>query len=124
MGKKQKVLIVEDEVISALSFQMGLENTGYEVCKIVSTGEDAVIVARKDNPDIVIMDINLAGSMDGFEAAQIIQTKHDIPIIFLTGYSDESIKIKADLFKKSICLKKPTSPEKILIEIEKIFTKN
>lgn len=124
MEKKKKILIVEDEVINALSLQMSIEKKGYDTCKIVSKGEDAIIVADKDNPDLVIMDINLAGHMDGFEAAEIIKSKHDIPILFLTGYSDKSITVKADSFEKAICMNKPISPERIIFEIEKIFNES
>ncbi len=124
MKEKKRILIVEDESINALSIQMALENKGYDICKIVSTGEDAIIIANKDNPDVVIMDINLAGPMNGLKAAGIIKTKHDIPIIFLTGYSDKDITNKAESFEKSICVKKPISPELIHFEIQKFFNKS
>lgn len=121
MSKKKKVLIVEDEVIHALSLQMFLTNKGYDTCKIMTKGENAILAADEDNPDIVIMDINLAGQMDGFKTAEMIKTKHEIPIIFLTGYSDKNIIQKADSFSDSVCLKKPTSPDRVYFEIEKLF---
>ena len=120
----KKVLIVEDEVIHALSLQMSLKSLGYDTFKIITTGENAIIAADENNPDVVIMDINLAGQMDGFKAAEIIKAKHDIPIIFLTGYSTESVTKKANSFKKSICIKKPVIPEKIHLEIKKFFNES
>ena len=124
MREKKRILIVEDEVINALSLQMTLESKGFDICKIVSTGEDAIIIANKDTPDAVIMDINLVGPMNGLKAAEIIKAKHDIPIIFLTGYSDKDITNKAESFEKSICVKKPMNPELIHLEVEKLFNKS
>ncbi len=121
MSTKKKVLIVEDEVIHALSLQMSLKNMGYDTCKIMTKGENAILAADKDTPDIVIMDINLAGQMDGFKSAEMIKTKYKIPIIFLTGYSDKDIIKKADSFAESVCLKKPISPDRIHLEIEKLL---
>jgi len=121
---KKKILIVEDEVIHALSLQMTLKNKGYDTCKIITTGKNAIMAADKENPDIVIMDINLAGTMDGFKAAEMIRTKHKVPIIFLTGYSDKNIINKADSFADSVCLKKPTNPDRVYFEIEKLLNGN
>jgi DNA-binding LytR/AlgR family response regulator len=70
------------------------------------------------------MDINLAGHMDGFKAAEMIKVKHEVPIIFLTGYSDKNITKKIDSFEKSTFIKKSTTPERVHFEIEKIFNVN
>lgn len=95
MTQAQKVLIVEDEVIIAMCLQMELERAGYEVSQNVLTGEEAVKFARQNPPDVILMDIRLAGKIDGIEAARQIQASGPIPIIFMTGYPDKAIEERA-----------------------------
>ena len=85
-----KILIVEDERITAEDIRYVLENVGYDVSGICSSGEDAIIKAGEFHPDLILMDITLAGEMDGIEAAEHIKELYDIPIIYLTAYSDSS----------------------------------
>lgn len=84
-----KILVVEDERITAEDIKRSLEKAGYNVPVIVSTGEDAVKFSEKYKPDLVLMDIVLEGNIDGIEAAETIRTKFDIPVIYLTAYSDK-----------------------------------
>jgi CheY-like chemotaxis protein len=88
MGKG-RIMVVEDIRLIAEDTRASLKNLGYEVTAVVSSGEEAVKKAQEDLPDLILMDIVLSGKMDGIEAAEQIRTKHDIPIIFLTAYSDE-----------------------------------
>lgn len=88
------ILLVEDEAITALNIKQKLEDLGYTVAAIVSTGEDAIREAAKLRPDLILMDVMLKGEMDGIEAAQIIMTLN-IPIIYLTAYTDERTVKKA-----------------------------
>ena len=83
-----RIQIVEDEFIIAGEIRRILENSGNIVTSIVNSGEAAVEKAQADAPDIILMDINLQGRMDGIEAAQIIHNQFDIPIIFVTAYTD------------------------------------
>jgi len=83
------ILVVDDERIVALDIRNTMERLGYTVCAMVSTGEEAVEKAGQLKPDLILMDIKLKGDMDGVQAAEIINRKHSIPIIFLTAYSDE-----------------------------------
>jgi diguanylate cyclase (GGDEF)-like protein/PAS domain S-box-containing protein len=85
----EKILIVEDERIIAIDLQRRLEKFGYTVLGIVATGEQAVLKAQETLPDIILMDIMLSGKVDGIEAATIIKNTLQIPIIFLTAFSDE-----------------------------------
>jgi two-component system, response regulator PdtaR len=84
-----KILVVEDERITAEDIKSGLESADYEVLDMISTGEEAIEMAGKLQPDLVLMDIKLKGKMDGIEAAGQIKLKYDIPVIYLTAYSDE-----------------------------------
>jgi len=122
MVQQNKILIVEDETINAISLRMALKRLGYTFCELVSTGEQAVRVAEQENPDLVIMDINLAGEMDGIKAAEIIRSQRDVPIIFLTGYTDEKIIEKVSTFGNTVCIIKPTDPDEVCQAVEKLLT--
>jgi PAS domain S-box-containing protein len=89
--EKTKVLVVEDDRITALDVENSLESLGYTVLDVVETGEKAL--ERAHDADVVLMDIYLNGEMDGIEAAGTIRERHDKPVIFLTVYSDvETLK--------------------------------
>ncbi len=103
-----KILIVEDERITAEDIKRSLEKVGYKVPAIVSTGEDAVKFSEKYKPDLILMDIVLDGNIDGIEAAEIIRTKFNIPVIYLTAYSDRSTVERAKTTNPSaFILKEP-----------------
>ncbi len=87
MGRTQ-VLIVEDELITANDIKETIENDGYQVMGIARTGEKAIILAREQMPDIIIMDIQLAGEITGIEAAKEILLIKKVPILFLTANDD------------------------------------
>ncbi len=79
-----KILIVEDERIVALDIKSSLENLGYTVTGIVASGEAALTKVAESRPDLVLMDINLKGDMDGVETAEQIRAHFSIPVIYLT----------------------------------------
>jgi len=83
-----RILIVEDESVVALDLRQRLESLGYTVVGSVSTGRDAVESAGKLDPDLVLMDIVLAGDMDGVAAAGEIRSRFALPIVYLTAFSD------------------------------------
>ncbi|MGB9936948.1 MAG: methanogen output domain 1-containing protein [Methanobacterium sp.] len=92
-----KILVVEDESIVAMDIKHRLESMNYNVPAIVSSGEDAVKKAAETSPDLILMDIVLRGDMDGIQAAQIIRDSYDIPIVYLTAYSDEKTLKRAKI---------------------------
>lgn len=83
-----KILIVEDEALIAADLSEVIEQFGYSVVGSPATGEEAVELVRAANPDAVLMDIRLAGAMDGIEAARKIAEFSDVPIIYLTSHAD------------------------------------
>ena len=83
----ERILVVEDEAITALDLKYSLEEIGYEVIDTVDTGQDAIDIAEEKRPDVVLMDIKLKGDMEGFEAAEVI-SQWNIPIIYLTAKTD------------------------------------
>jgi PAS domain S-box-containing protein len=88
--EKSRILIVEDEFVTATAIQMSLEGLGFEVAGTTDTGEDAIRSAGELRPDLILMDIQLIGEMNGITAAGIIREKYRIPVIYLTGQSDDA----------------------------------
>ena len=88
---KYNILIVEDENIVALNIKTILKHLHYNTLGPVSSGEAAIELAVSQKPDLILMDIKLRGKLDGIEAAEIIKKTTDIPIIYVTAYSDEKI---------------------------------
>ena len=88
---KKRIMVVEDEGITAMRIQRSMEDTGYTVTSIVISGEEAIEKAEEDKPDLVVMDILLSGKMNGIEAAGKINSRFNIPVVYLTAYSDEKM---------------------------------
>lgn len=89
-SRNPKILIVEDENIIALDIRSILEDLGYMVSAIVSSGEESIQKASIMKPDLVLMDIKLKGSIDGVSAGEEIYKQFQIPIVYLTAYSDQA----------------------------------
>jgi PAS domain S-box-containing protein len=90
-----KILIVEDDTIIAMELMERLKELGYDVAGIVHSGIEAINMAERAQPNLVLMDIRLSGKMDGIEAAEKIREQIDIPVIFLTAYADEETLLRA-----------------------------
>ena len=86
----KRVLIVEDEPLTAMVEQSIVTKLGYEVTGISLSGEAAIQAVKRSPPDVILMDIKLSGEMDGSQAAQIIRRDLDIPVIFITAYGDKN----------------------------------
>ncbi|WP_273567343.1 response regulator [Maribacter halichondriae] len=95
MEGRTRILIVEDDMIIAANISLQLLNLGYEVTGIESRGEEAIAHAVNYGPDVILMDINLKGALNGIETVSAIHKKHDIPVIYLTANSDEATFSKA-----------------------------
>lgn len=103
-----RILIVEDERITAEDIKGALESAGYRVPALVSSGEEAIKKAEESRPDLILMDIRLDGEMDGIEAAEIIREDYGIPVIYLTAYSDTFTVQRAKITEPSgYILKEP-----------------
>ena len=118
MGDKSKILIVEDEVIVAKDIQISLENLGYEVCGHAVSGQDAISLCETKNPDIVLMDIVLNGPLDGIETSEIIRSLFNLPVIYLTAYSDEATIQKAKITEPFGYIIKPFEERDLKTTIE------
>ncbi len=107
MGKGKRVLIVEDESLTAMALSLYLRGMGYEVLGFSATGEEAVQRASVEHPDIVFMDVSLAGKMDGIEAAGLIAGGKRVSIIFMTGLSTQAITERVSVQSRAGYLVKP-----------------
>jgi DNA-binding NarL/FixJ family response regulator len=110
---KIKILLVEDEVITASSLKMGLEDLGYEVCPLATRGQRALDIALKEKPDVVLMDVNLPGGLNGLETAKQLQERLETKVLFLTGYHDDDVISKINALNPIGYFVKPVSAARI-----------
>ena len=115
---KSRIMIVEDEWTVAEEIKMVLQGMDYDVTSMSSSGEEAVRNAEKDKPDLVLMDIVLEGEIDGIAAANEIRSRFNIPIIFLTAYTDDKILERASITGPFGYIVKPFINEDLKISIE------
>ena len=118
---KRKILIAEDEFIISLTLSKIFSELGYNICEMAATKEEAVATAKKEKPDVVLMDINLGGQEDGIKAAEQINTLLGIPIIYMTGYSDKELMDKAKKTKPIACFIKPVEIIDLQMAIESVY---
>ena len=90
-GAGIRVFVVDDEALIAMDLRERLMALGYAVCGTAASGEAAVQMIAELQPDLVLMDVKLAGSTDGVEAAQQLRERYDVPVVFLTAYSDSQL---------------------------------
>jgi two-component system, response regulator PdtaR len=115
---KIKIMIVEDEVIIAKELQLIINDLGYDVCAIATTGEEAVQKAGEYLPDLILMDINLIGDMDGIEAAEKIQSEYNIPVIYVTALADSKVLTRAKVTEPYGYILKPYEERELYVCIE------
>lgn len=116
--QETRIIVVEDESIVAEDIKRSLENMGYTVPAVASSGEEAVTRAEELQPDIILMDIVLRGKMNGIEAAGRIHSELNIPIIYLTAYADEKILQQAKLTEPFGYIIKPFEEKELHSVIE------
>ena len=119
-----RILIVEDEGVTALALSRVLADLGHEVVGSAASGEDALALARKHRPDLVVMDLQIEGTMDGIEVAQILIDQMDIPSIYLTAYSDTASLERARQTRPLGYLVKPFDIPTLKTSIEVGFVKH
>ncbi len=115
---KIKILLVEDEAITALAMNMALKNMGFLTCQPAATGRKALERMAVEKPDVVLMDINLTGDMDGIETARRMQELGLTAIIFITGYSSGDLLERARALNPVAIFTKPVNPQALKNAIE------
>lgn len=115
---KKKIMIVEDEGIVALDISQILESLNFEVCKHVTSAEEVLPGATQTKPDLILMDVNLKGKMDGIDAAGLVYEKLKTPVVFLTAHADESTLQRAKVTHPYGYILKPFESDDLKATIE------
>jgi DNA-binding LytR/AlgR family response regulator len=116
-----KILIVEDELIIAEDIRMELEGLGYEVVGIAASYDEALDIFLSKHPDVMLVDILIAGEKDGIELALTIRKQEDVPLIFLTSHADKGTVERAKQAKPDAYLVKPFERADLFTAIEIAF---
>jgi len=119
-----RILVVEDEAIIAMDIQNMLKKCGFNECDVSYSGEESVIKALAKNPDLVLMDVKLKGNLDGVSAAEQIQARLNIPVVYITGYGEETILKKAKKTNSFNYINKPFEEKELLTTIKKVLIKS
>lgn len=118
------IYVVEDEMIVARDIRNQLADMGYVVAGHSTTAEDALVHMRQSAPDLVLMDINLAGKMDGIAASQVIRAEMDVPVVFLTAFAADDVLARAKLTEPYGYILKPFSERELRTVLEMALYKS
>lgn len=121
--KPTRILIVEDEVITATYIESLVTSFGFEVAGMAVSGEEAVIMAKAVSPDLILMDIFLEGEMSGIDAAHEIQQTADIPVVYLTANADQVTVLRARETNPFGYLVKPVNEKELYSNIDTTLQK-
>jgi CheY-like chemotaxis protein len=113
MAMAPTILIVEDERMIAEYFKIIVEHLGYPVCGIAGTADEAVRLAREEDPDIVFMDVRLEGKKDGVDAANEICARKPVPTVFITASREPATIDRINTDHPSAILIKPVLQEQL-----------
>ncbi len=117
-----RILIIEDDLLIVMDLQTTLEDLGYQVVGTISRGEEACQTIEETLVDVALMDIRLAGRLDGISTAMLIQSRFDIPIVFLTAVAD--VKKGSGLTDGWPVVNKPFREEELQLAIEMALEKH
>ena len=117
-----RILIVEDDAVSATFLKMKLTQLGHEVCAEAEKGLEAVVLAEISKPDVILMDFNLSGGMNGVEAIQQIRKKNFIPVIFVTSFTDEATLSKIRASQVQSILIKPVDDAQLKEALDSVLS--
>ncbi|WP_048191079.1 methanogen output domain 1-containing protein [Methanobacterium sp. SMA-27] len=115
---EEKILVIEDENITALEIQTKLEGWGYEVVGLAGSGEEAIQISNEKGTDLILADIVLRGDMDGIDAVERISQRFDVPVIYLTAHADADTFERAKLTRPSGYVIKPFDDTELKYSIE------
>lgn len=119
-----RILIVEDEAVTALDLASELRRLGYEVCGTEDTADGAVAAAEREKPKLVLMDIRLGDNGDGIDAARRIGERHDAAVVFLTAHSDEDTLARALEVSPFGYIVKPFRARELKVAVELALAKH
>lgn len=116
--ESRHVLVVEDERVVAKDLQRTLTTLGYEVPVTVATADDAIRAAAERCPDLVLMDIRIKGDRDGIETAELLKSRFDVPVVYLTAYADQQTVSRAKATEPHAYLLKPVKVDELRTAVE------
>jgi len=122
--RKLKVLLVEDDKMLCAIFEMFLVQMGHDLIGIYHDAESALEKCNETTPDLAVLDIHISGDLDGIQAANILQNKYDLPILFLSGDTEEETLMQANNIKCKVFLSKPIYKSTLRIAIEIALLRN
>jgi CheY-like chemotaxis protein len=114
MSPPSKILVVEDQYFVALDCELQLQSAGYDCVGLATTAARAIEIAACEHPDLIIMDINLAGRRDGVQAAIEIYERFGIRSIFASGHADAAVHQQAERAHPLGWVDKPYSSEDLI----------
>ncbi|MCP4575351.1 MAG: response regulator transcription factor [Deltaproteobacteria bacterium] len=113
-----KILIADDDIAITMHLEELFAEKGYILAGIAFSGEEAILLAQKHHPIVVIMDVKMPGKLDGIETAQKLRHEMNIPVIFLSGHDDYALIQRAKRVYPLSFLLKPVKERQILAELE------
>jgi DNA-binding response OmpR family regulator len=117
-----RVLIVEDETMIALGLEAQLRELGFEACDLAADGPQAVSHAMSNQPNVVLMDVNLEGNREGIEVARTLRETCDVPIVFVTGCTDnETIQLLRSEVPGAPVLPKPVRGDRLADAVDSVM---
>ncbi len=118
------ILVVEDERIVARDLQQRLRKLGFDVPEVACSGEEALRMAERLRPELILMDIKLKGSVDGLETARRIGERLKIPVMFLSAYDDEETRSASRLLNAVDYVSKPYEDQRLFTAIHAFFSRS
>ncbi len=116
------IVIVEDEAIVAMENKLGLNNAGHNIVAVVSSAKEAILAFKENAPDLMLMDIQLKGEMDGIDVMTEIRQHSLIPVIFVTGNSDHRTKERIEAIANASYMSKPLLGSEIIAEVNRMLS--
>jgi len=118
MNTIPRILIIEDDAALVANLEDTLTQMGYQVVGLAATGKAAVEFALAHKPDLILMDIRLRGAMTGIQAAEQIHQHLDIPVVYLTAFSDKTLLPQAKTTEAYAYLTKPVRDHELRASLE------
>jgi len=114
-----RVLIVEDDALQGEALDAILAGSGYEVCGRAKSGPAALALAKAERPDVVLMDVRLAGAWDGVDTAARIRAERACQVLFVTAQTDGGTRARMNALNPAAVLIKPVSPDEIVAAVDR-----